>query len=173
MINPDELLYSVDEHNNPIKPQPRRLSHKIGIWHRSCHIWIVNSQKEILCQQRSLLKDSNPGLWEPFFGGHLAPKQEYTDAAVCEVREELGLDITANDLQFFKEYRYTPGTEFQGIFILHWDGNVTSLHLEPDEVEQAAWKSIEEIESQVVRDKNKRWTIMGYDEELLKQLRLS
>lgn len=167
MINPNELLYSVDEDNHPIDPQPRKLSHEIGIWHRSCHVWIINTSKEILCQQRSLLKDSNPGRWESFFGGHLAPGQEYSEAALFELQEELGLSVQPDKLHFYTEYRYVPGTEFQGIFTLEWDGAISSLQLEEDEVQQVAWKTIDEIKSEVVRKRNDHWTSMGYEAELL------
>lgn len=167
MINPDELLFSVDEQNRPIAPQPRKLSHQTGIWHRACHIWIVNTKEQILCQQRSLLKDSNPGLWEPFFGGHLAPKQEYIDSAMAELKEELGIQLQPQDLQFFKEHRYVPGTEYQGIFILKQDIETADLQLEEDEVQQVTWKSIGEVKREIVGTRNKQWTIIGYETGIL------
>jgi isopentenyldiphosphate isomerase len=171
MINTDELLFSVDADNHPIEPQPRALSHQTGIWHRACHVWIINANREILCQQRSLLKDSNPGCWESFFGGHLAPNQEYATAALSEVQEELGLQIEPDQLHFFKEYKYVEGTEFQGIFILEWDGDITSLILEEDEVQQVAWKTIEEVARQVIDEKSEQWTFIGYEHDLLNFLR--
>jgi isopentenyldiphosphate isomerase len=167
MINPKELLLSVDEENHPIEPQPRDISHKTGIWHRSCHIWIVNARQEILCQQRSLLKDSNPGLWEPFFGGHLAPGQEYIDAACVEVGEELGLIVDREQLHFFKEYKFEPGTEFQGIFTLHWDGESSTLQLEEEEVERVTWRTIEDIRRNVIDERSSKWVYIGYEEEIL------
>src|SRR5690606_7116726 len=93
MLNAKELLFTVDSQNNTIDSQPRDLVHAEGIWHRTAHVWIVNKNYEILCQQRSLLKDSNPGLWEPFFGGHLPPDTSYEKGAMDELREELGIEI--------------------------------------------------------------------------------
>jgi isopentenyldiphosphate isomerase len=171
MVNSDELLFSVDENNNPINPQPRALSHQTGIWHRSCHVWIINHKREILCQQRSLLKDSNPGRWEPFFGGHLAPSQKYIVSAISELEEELGLSIDPGQLRFFKEYKYSKGTEFQGIFILEWNDDLSTLKLEEDEVQRIEWKGIDEVEQLVVHDKSEQWTFIGYENELLDWLR--
>jgi isopentenyldiphosphate isomerase len=171
MINPDELLFSVDENNSPIDPQSRALSHQTGIWHRSCHVWIINDKQEILCQQRSLLKDSNPGRWEPFFGGHLAPGQEYMTTATSELKEELGLSVNSGQLRFFKEYKYSKGTEFQGIFVLEWDGDLSTLRLEEDEVQTVTWRSIDEVEQLVVREKSEQWTFIGYGSELLDWLK--
>jgi isopentenyldiphosphate isomerase len=173
MINTKELLFSVDENNNPIEPQPRDISHAAGIWHRTSHVWVINNQGNILCQQRSLLKDSNPGLWEPFFGGHLAPKQSYQEAALNELEEELGIRKTASNITFYKTYKYVPGTEFQGIFTTTWDGDITTLQLEEDEVEQVAWHSPDDIRRLVVDSHEEPWTRLGYESELLDRLAIT
>lgn len=167
MINPSELLYSVDANNTPIEPQSRKISHENGIWHRAAHIWIVNKKRQILCQQRSLIKDTNPGLWEPFFGGHLSPMQSYDSCAINELREELGILADEHDLLFIKEYKYTAGTEFQGIFIFRWNEDIKSLSLEPDEVEQVAWKSLDEVLQKTVTDIDPQWTRIGYEKEII------
>ena len=167
VINADELLFSVDENNNPIDPQPRKFSHDHGIWHRACHVWIVGKDLRILCQQRSLLKDSNPGRWEPFFGGHLGPGQDYSTVALTEVREELGLLIDISDLRFFDEYKYTAGTEYQAVFVLEWDGEIAGLNLEKEEVQQVAWRSLAEVRRNVVEEQKQSWTFIGYEQDLL------
>jgi len=171
MINADELLFSVDENNNPIDPQPRGLSHQTGIWHRTSHIWVFNSKRQILCQQRSLLKDSNPGKWEPFFGGHLSPGQEYLAGALSELEEELGIQAGLDQLHLWKVYKFVRGTEFQGVFALRWDGDPTTLHMEKDEVESIEWRSIHEVR-QAVTKPHPQWTHIGYEQELLDWLEI-
>ncbi len=69
MINKEELIFAVDENNNPIEPISRENAHKNGIWHRISDIWIINKKKQVLVQKRSALKDTNPGKWEAFVGG--------------------------------------------------------------------------------------------------------
>lgn len=72
MINSEELLFCVDDNNNPIEPLPRKFVHANSVWHRVSHIYVVNTQnKQILCQQRSLKKDALPGIQEAYFGGHV------------------------------------------------------------------------------------------------------
>lgn len=73
----NEMFFVVDEDDNPLPALPRRLVHDHGVWHRVAHIWILNTAGQILCQQRSLMKELNPGTWEPFFGGHLRPGEDY------------------------------------------------------------------------------------------------
>ena len=48
----DELIEICDENNNRLGPQKMKSeAHREGLWHRTSHIWIYNSAKEILCQK--------------------------------------------------------------------------------------------------------------------------
>lgn len=170
MINNEELLFCVDENNNPIDPKPRSLVHATGIWHRTSHIWIVNDRNEILCQRRSLLKDKAPGLWEGFFGGHIPPQVSYLDHALTELEEEVGLKVSKEDLKEAFIHKLERGKEFVGVFVLSWDGDETKLKLEPDEVDQVKWVSIDEFKKQIAENKES-WSIMGYEEKLFENLK--
>lgn len=165
MINTEELLFCVDQNNNPIEPKPRSLVHTTGIWHRTSHIWIVNDKKEILCQKRSLLKDKAPGLWEGFFGGHIPPQVSYLDHAITELEEEVGLKVSKAELKEAFVYKLTSGKEFVGVFILNWSGDETKLKLEPDEVDQVKWFSKEDFKNNLDINDGK-WSIMGYEDKL-------
>lgn len=166
MINPEELLFVVDESNNPIQPKIRKEVHANGYWHRVSHIWIINSQKQILCQKRSKLKDVNPGKWEAHFGGHVASQEEYIDNAVKETKEEAGIERKKEDMIFVKVFKYARDKEFQGIFYTTWDGDIRSLTLEKEEVERVAWLNIPELEK-IFKEIDASWVHHGYEKELL------
>lgn len=169
MINPDELLFSVDENNNPIEPQLRSVSHTKRIWHRCCHVYIIDlSKHQVLCQKRSMFKDNNPGLWEPFFGGHLSPGQTYEESAIGEVGEELGLGIQTDNLLFIKEVANEKHPEFIGVFIYKWSGDIATLALEKDEVDEIKWFPIQDVISHVLTNQDKNWTYFGYDLDFLR-----
>src|ERR1700760_3261316 len=102
MINKNELLFVVDENNEPLEPQARYIVHEKNAWHRTTGIWVVNNKKQILCQKRSLLKDTKPGFWEAFFGGHIGPQETYGDNAVKELTEELGIPVQKENLLPYK-----------------------------------------------------------------------
>lgn len=170
MIDKEELLFCVDENNQPINSKPRNLVHSTGIWHRTSHIWILNDKDEILCQRRSLLKDKAPGLWEGFFGGHIPPKVSYIDHAITELKEEVGLKASKNDLDMKFIYKLERGREFIGVFVFRWNGDETKLILEPDEVDQVKWVRIEDFNKQIVQNKE-NWSVMGYEEELFESLK--
>lgn len=169
MIDSTELLFTVDENNSPIAPRPRAEVHANGIWHRVPHIWIMNNRKELLCQQRSLKKDRSPGMWEPFFGGHLNPRRTELEGAADEVREEVGLLLKPQDLRLFKTVKTDHGVnkEFNSIFLVRWSGALTDLKLEEDEVEQVIWQSIREVNRLVLEDKHPDWHCIGYEPQLL------
>jgi len=141
--------------------------HEKGYWHRTSHIWIINSQNQILCQRRSLLKDSNPGKWESFFGGHMVAETDYADNAVTELKEELDIIIKKDELYLFMKYKCESGKEFQSVFILHWDGNIEILKLEKDEIDQVKWMPIEKLYEVLVTKQNNDWSKMGYERKLL------
>lgn len=167
MKDQDEILFVVDDQNNPIDSKTRSEVHANGYWHRTSHIWIVNNSGEILVQKRSLLKDSNPGKWEPFFGGHLQPGIDYADGAIRELNEELGLEITQNDITFFTVHKAEQSHEFQGVFIYNWNGNIEQLKFQKEEIDHIEWRTRQNLYAILVEDHDSNWTEMGYEKEIL------
>lgn len=169
MIDPQELLFTVDEENNPIEPDTRENVHRYGKWHRNCHIWIVNKNQEILCQQRSFSKLNTPGRWESFFGGHVPAEVGYLDNALIELKEELGLEINKNQLKEMFLYKREDGKEFEMVYKLEWSGDLSILKLEADEVEQVRWIDLPELKRQMSINPAE-WSIMGYEQKLFSLL---
>jgi isopentenyldiphosphate isomerase len=167
MINKDELLFVVDENNNPVKPKPRHEAHSKGLWHRNSHVWIMNSKKEILCQKRSMKKDKKPGFWEAFFGGHLSPGEDHLSGAVKETKEELDLDVTEEKLIPFKVFKSRSGREFISIYLFFWDGKAEEIKFEDDEIDQVKWVPFGELKEILLVKKEKNWTNLGYNRQML------
>jgi isopentenyl-diphosphate delta-isomerase len=58
----DEILVEVDKDNNEIGTIEKRTAHNTNKrYHRAAHIMIFNSQGQVVLQQRSLNKTSQPG----------------------------------------------------------------------------------------------------------------
>src|SRR5438477_6157990 len=72
--------------------------HRNGDWHRAAHVWIVASDGRVLVQRRSLRKENNPGLWDVSAAGHLSAGESAIEAAVRETAEEIGLELSSNEL---------------------------------------------------------------------------
>lgn len=169
MIDGSELIFVVDENNNPLQPQARNIVHANKIWHRTAHVWVMNTKKQILCQKRSLKKDRKAGLWEARFGGHLCPKENYLSTAVREASEELGLHIKPNYLHELGFFRSLADCEFQGEFSLAWNGGISLLKFEKEEIDQLKWLAFEQLR-QIFRAEDKNWAISGFEQEILDML---
>jgi isopentenyldiphosphate isomerase len=172
MIDKSEIIFAVDEDNNPIAPVERRTAHKEGIWHRTTDIIVLNSQKEILCHKRSMLKDTGKGLWDSAFGGHMAPGIEAVDGAIQELGEESGLLAKREDLKFIGMVKYvsTKGNnrEFRYAYVYHWEGKAEDIKFEVDEISEVKWVSTEVLKTEL-KDKDK-WSPAPWFEMLLNYL---
>jgi len=77
-------------------------AHQLGLWHASAQVWFVTSDNEVLLQKRALNKDTYPGLWDISVAGHLSAGDTPKQAAVREIKEEIGLQIEESQLCFLK-----------------------------------------------------------------------
>jgi 16S rRNA (adenine1518-N6/adenine1519-N6)-dimethyltransferase len=146
-----ELFDIYDENNQPLGIQKSRsVVHKeLKDWHRATHIWIVNEKGQILCQQRSMKKDVNPGKWQSFFGGHLKAGQTYESNALAELREELGLNIEAQDLIPIRTGKDEDVKHFGQVYLIKWNGNESDVHFDDGEVESVKWFDLKDVESSI------------------------
>lgn len=149
MINKEELVFAVDENNNPIEPVRRKDAHQQGIWHRTTDIAVVNSKGEALCHKRSMLKDSGPGLWDVCFGGHIGAETDSLQGAWQELTEESGLKVKKEDLVFVASFPHVNqegrNKEFRYFYIYYWNGPLSDLQLEKDEIDEVQWIPVEQI----------------------------
>jgi|SRR3989344_9336659 len=171
MINKDELVFTVDENNNPVEPEKRSFVHKNGLWHRTSGVWVINRKEQILCQKRSLKKDVKPGMWEAFFGGHLAPNEDYKDNAANEVREELGIKINKESIIPYKVLKSDKPThkEFQYVCALILE-KLENFDFEKDEIDEIMWRNPEEVREILLVKNDPHWVHKPWDKEVLNWL---
>ena len=97
----EEMIDVLDE--NGVKTGEvvtRKEVHKKGLWHRIIVVAIIDDNNQILMQQRSYQKDTNPGKWDISVAGHVSAGQTSVEAAIREVEEEVGIHINDKDLQY-------------------------------------------------------------------------
>lgn len=136
---------------------PRKEIHARGLWHRTVHVWMVTSGKDILLQKRARTKTTHPGLWDMACAGHIAAGESSMEAALKELREELGVDLIPEDLTFLftmdSEFIHNDGRyidrEFHDIYLACKDFPLSSFTLQADEVEAVRYVSINEFSSMV------------------------
>ena len=81
----------VDENDNTTGTELRGAVHAKNLLHRAVHILVFNKAGELLLQKRSAWKDREPSKWDSSAAGHLEPGESYSDGAIRETEEELGI----------------------------------------------------------------------------------
>jgi isopentenyldiphosphate isomerase len=105
--------------------KPRTSVHQDGDWHRTVHVWIVNSLGEVLFQKRSMLKESFPGMWDVSSAGHIESNETSIAAAERELHEEIGVIVVPQDLRFLFSLKNTSN-QHEGTFI---DNEISDVYL--------------------------------------------
>lgn len=133
----DEIFDVVNAHDEVVGRAPRREVHRTGLMHRAIHVFIFNARGEIFLQKRSMSKDSSPGLWDSSASGHLDSGEDYDACAMRELREEIGLDVSAPPRRVFK---VSPCAETGQEFVWLYEGaSEGPFTLHPEEIERGDW----------------------------------
>jgi isopentenyl-diphosphate delta-isomerase type 1 len=140
-----EPFVVVDEKDNVIGEATRIECHSGSkIIHRAAAIIIVNSKGEMLAEKRSLLKDIHTGKWTMCVGGHLQPGEAYDEAAIREVREEIGVKCKPKFLfKMLVETRFER--EMLSVFSCSHDGPFNANREEVDEIKFVSRKEVLEM----------------------------
>jgi len=134
---PDEIFDVVNENDEVIGQQTRKEVHRQGLRHRAVHVLVFNQRGQLFLQKRSLLKDTAAGKWDSSSSGHLDTGEDYDQCAIRELREEIGLIITAAPEKLFKiNARPETGCEFCWVYRCHSEGPFV---LHPEEIETGNW----------------------------------
>ena len=100
------------------------------------HVCLFNRKGELLIQRRSMAKKGYPGYWDVSVGGGVLAGETAREAAVRETREELGIEIAVTGPAAVT-LAFDGG--FDDYFLVDWDGAISDLTLQADEVMDARW----------------------------------
>lgn len=128
--------------------------HAEGLWHRTVHIWAFDDRRRVLFQLRSRVKENNPGLLDTSCAGHISAGDSSENAAVRELREELGIEKSPRDLEYLFEAEHESvlnggsylDNEFYDVYRVHLSAEeIESLVPQPGEVDGFVWMTREEF----------------------------
>lgn len=80
-------------------------AHKNGIFHASTHIWIFDDNQNVLIQKRKEDKDTFPNYWDISVAGHISAGEKPITSAVREIKEEIGISVSENQLLFIDTFK--------------------------------------------------------------------
>lgn len=170
----EEYLDILDEQGNKTGiARPYLEAHEKGLIHTAVHIWIVNSKKEILIQKREKNRRFFPEHWDISTAGHVSAGQTNIEAAIREVREELGLDFQESDFHLlctlWTDSLLNNGAfinrEFNPVYVVRTDIDVSQIKIQKEEVEAVKLLSLEEFKNWV---KGKGEKMVPHEEEYAK-----
>jgi 16S rRNA (adenine1518-N6/adenine1519-N6)-dimethyltransferase len=137
-----EIFDVVNDRNEVIGQKTRGEVHANRLRHRAVHIFVINSRGRIYLQQRSHLKDVSPLKWDSSAAGHLDTGESYSDSAIRELEEEIGIKVESTELA--AEIAASEGTdnEFVELRLARHDG---PIRCQPDEIAAGEWFKPEDI----------------------------
>mgnify|MGYP004639588003 CR=1 FL=1 len=115
-----------------------------GGYHIVVHVCVFNSRGEMLIQQRQPFKHGFPNLWDVSAGGSAIAGETSKQAAMREVREEIGLDIDLSNVRAKFSASFDEG--FDDWYVVTKDADISALSLQYEEVQAVKWASRAEIQ---------------------------
>ena len=142
-----ELLDIFDINGNHLGTKTREECHTAdaGVYHKAIWTWIINDKGQLLVQQRSATKKKSPLKWDMPSAGHVDAGESCIDTCIRETKEELGLDTTAGDYIFLKQWINTRGLELAQVYLLKTTATLQDLVLQTEEVAQVKYLNYNEF----------------------------
>lgn len=136
-------------------------------FHIVVNVWIRNPRGEWLISKRSPNKEY-PLLWECTGGSALAGEDSLT-AALREAKEELGVELTAEDGRLFKSIcRASRGwPDFVDAWVFNCDWPIDHIVLQDGETCDAMWATTEKIHEMLDSGEFLPRNLIPYIDELL------
>ena len=109
--------------------------------------YMENSKGEFLIQRASIQKGHKCSST----GGHVQAGQTLKEAMAREIKEEIGMDVNEDELEFKGRY-LKNNTVMCNAYYMKRDIDINKCKLQEEEVESVFWKTKEEIEEMIKND---------------------
>lgn len=110
-------------------------------------VWLYKKVKNeifLLFQKRSK-EVHNSGFYDISAGGHVDVGEDPLTGALRELKEEIGVSLSSDDLEFLCAYRVKD--KIASIFLTDWTGKKDNFTLDPHEVELVEWVSLKDFDN--------------------------
>ncbi len=151
-----ELIEIVDKDGNFTgQIMDKEEAHDKNLLHNEVAVFIINDKKQVLLQKRSDNKRFNPNKWA-LCAGHVDAKESLESAALREIKEELGIDITTNDLKPFAKREFTIRDSNSHITYFYYTKsnlNEKDFIIQKEELSEVKWFDIDNV-IDMIKSKN-------------------
>lgn len=144
----EELVILVDENDTQIGLMPKLEAHEKAVLHRAFSVFVLNSKKEVMLQQRAAHKYHSPLLWTNTCCSHQRDGESNIEAGTRRLREEMGFETPLSEVfHFIYKAPFDNGLtehELDHVLIGYFND---APQINPDEVADWKWMSIEAIKA--------------------------
>ncbi len=137
-------------------------AHQKGLYHQTVHVWFYTENGKILLQKRAAVKKVFPNHWDVSVAGHMGAGEKTITAAIRETKEEIGIDIAAEDLikiGYRKDEIIHPNgildNEFKHIYLCKLQKELHELTMQVGEVDALAL-----FDNSILKDASKHGSFM-------------
>lgn len=140
----EELLDIVDDNDHVIGQESRTIVHQRGLQHRGVHVFLFTDDGKMLIQKRSADRAASPSLLDCSISEHVKAGEDYHDAAIRGMREELGVE--GIEIERLTKFRMNYGMNDNEISELYQGVvNPELVQFDPVEIESVVYLSMDEL----------------------------
>ena len=149
----EEKVVLVDLHDQQLGTMGKLEAHEKAVLHRAFSIFVLNSNKELLLQQRAFGKYHSPGLWTNTCCSHQREGESNLEAGNRRMIEEMGMTVSLQELFTFVYKAYFDNGltehELDHVMLGYSDEDPK---INTDEVESFKWMSLEALKKDLVKN---------------------
>jgi len=146
----EENVILVNEKDEPIGLMPKMEAHEKAVLHRAFSVFVLNSQNEIMLQQRAHHKYHSPLLWTNTCCSHQREGETNIQAGSRRLFEEMGFKTDLKELfHFIYKAPFDNGLtehELDHVMIGYYND---APNINTEEVEDWKWMPIEAVKSDI------------------------
>tara|TARA_B110001450_G_scaffold215207_1_gene208285 strand:+ start:839 stop:1363 length:525 start_codon:yes stop_codon:yes gene_type:complete len=149
----EEKVILVNSNDEPIELMPKMEAHEKALLHRAFSVFVINSNNELMLQQRALQKYHSPGLWTNTCCSHQRDGEENIEAGLRRLQEEMGFETPLEYLfNFIYKAPFDNGLtehELDHVMLGRYEGDPS---INPEEVASWKWMDIDLIHSDLINN---------------------
>ncbi|MHA3787195.1 isopentenyl-diphosphate Delta-isomerase [Flavobacterium hauense] len=142
----EEKVILVNEKDEQIGLMPKMEAHEKALLHRAFSVFILNSDNEVMLQQRAAQKYHSPLLWTNTTCSHQREGESNIEAGIRRLREEMGFETDLKELfSFIYKAPFDNGLtehELDHVMIGYYN---EEPNINRDEAESWKWMSIDAV----------------------------
>lgn len=143
-----ELIDIVDKNGNFVgKIMDKEEAHDKNLLHNGVVIFIVNDKGQVLLEKRNSNRRFNPNKWE-LIGGHVSAGETLEQAALREIKEEIGIDTSIRKLIPFGDKEVDMQDIASHIFYFYYfkcNFEEKDFVIQKEELSEVKWFDIDKV----------------------------